>query len=131
MTTFNIEEFKNKKIAIKCDTLEKAKEFLKLCKEKGMTWSSGGSLENSLWEIYKNKTCYVYDVELNGLMYCHQEFYTTEGYKIVQWEKEPQQKETIGYLLRRIQEEMNIEKINFIKAEGIVVTTDTKIIQGI
>lgn len=52
MKNFNWDEFKNDKVAIHCDTLEKAKDFIDRCITHGFTWRDGDKLD-------VNDTCWM------------------------------------------------------------------------
>lgn len=82
---FNWDEFRNGKVAVNCDTEEKAKEFLKECYERKLKWFDG-SLD-TCWKINKENTCYEY---IGKLVYCSKSHYEEkeEGYKIIKWESE-------------------------------------------
>lgn len=78
---FDWDAFKAGKIAVHCDTEEKAKDFLKSCHARGMSWCSGGSLlSHTSWEEYQKDTCYI-----NGVEYSPERFYRENGYKIVEF----------------------------------------------
>ena len=81
----NWDEFRNKKVAVWCDTEEKAKEFLKECYERKLKWFDG-SLD-TCWKTNKENTCYEY---IGKLVYCSKLHYEEkeEGYKIIKWESE-------------------------------------------
>lgn len=60
---FNWEDFKNGKIAVRCDTEEKANEFIKQCYKHGMSWRY--SCTNDInWKWYTKYTYYKCDSNL-------------------------------------------------------------------
>lgn len=81
---FDINKFMNNKIAIHCNTREKANDFSKFLDSFGITWSSKTSpIEHNYWEVYKEDTCYtVYNI----LYYCNVDYYRDKGCKIYEWE---------------------------------------------
>ena len=80
-TTFDWDAFKTDKIAVHCDTEEKAIAFLKEAKAHGLKWVSGDDLEKySLWSHYKENTCYT-----NNVSYCDKGHYISIGYTIIDY----------------------------------------------
>ena len=56
------EGFKKGKIAVHCDTEEKAREFLKECDAQGIKWNTGDLLlTDNKWKNYKTETVYGLD----------------------------------------------------------------------
>ena len=55
---FNWEGFKNGKIAVHCDTEEKAKDFVKKCYKYGIKWLCEANDDATFWEKYENDTFY-------------------------------------------------------------------------
>ncbi len=84
---FNWDEFKNRKVAVNCDTEEKAREFIKECFERGMKWSNFTE-SKTMFDWYKRDTCYEYKIYENRLMYSDEKYYKNNGYKIIKWESE-------------------------------------------
>lgn len=77
----DLEEFKNNKIVINCDTEEKANDLLEYLDEQGIIWRVGDRLtENNYWEDYKELTCYNYE---NVLTYGSKYTYK---HNIIEWE---------------------------------------------
>lgn len=71
-----------KKLAINCNTEEKANKLLKEFDKLGKTWRSGDSyLGNTYFDAYKDKTCYS-----NIGEYCEIEFYKRHKIKIYSFE---------------------------------------------
>jgi len=86
---FNWDEFRNEKVAVNCDTEEKAKEFVKECHKRGMKWEK--CTENqTMFDWYKNDTCYNFETDENEnrLMCCDKSYYERKNYKIIKWESE-------------------------------------------
>lgn len=86
---FDWEGFKNNKIAVYCDTEEKAKDFLTKCYEKEIFWS-GNNKDLLHWNHYGNNTCYNYDFEkyktIQFAPKCFYENNKENEYKIIEWE---------------------------------------------
>lgn len=78
---FNWKRFKKKnKIAVHCKTEEEANDFCKKMNEHGLKWALGASyLDENHWNTYKEDTCYI-----NG-MYSDKNFYSRNGYEILEW----------------------------------------------
>src|SRR5574344_204754 len=82
---FNWKEFKEGKIAVHCDTEEKANDFLKGCDEQGIKWNSGSKATDfNGYEIHQNETCYAHS--FGSISYCYLGYYLREGLKIHDWE---------------------------------------------
>lgn len=86
---FNWDEFRNEKVAVWCDTEEKAREFVKECYKRGIYWKNFAE-PKTMFDWYKENTCYNYetDVQKNTLMYADKPYYKSNGYKIIKWESE-------------------------------------------
>ncbi len=55
--SFDVNKYIGK--AIRCDTEEKAKQLLEYLDKQGYKWASGGKLTgDTLWDTYKENTCY-------------------------------------------------------------------------
>lgn len=81
---FDWDNFRKYKLAVHCDTKEKADNFLKMCHEQGLRWSSGAMLLNCTWWCaYKKYTCYVCD--FCGVYYTGLDEAEECGYEIVEW----------------------------------------------
>ena len=62
-------KYRGEKVAVHCDTEEKAEAFLKLAKSFGYTWCNGRDLEETTnWRVYKNLTIYTLDGIRKGFM---------------------------------------------------------------
>lgn len=78
------EFFKNdEKLAIHCDTEEKANLLLKAFDKMGKRWRSNQSyLEENNWRGFKEETCYE-----NENLYCYKSWYSDNGYKVYEFEE--------------------------------------------
>lgn len=88
---FNWEEFINTKTVVNCDTEDKAKNFLKECRSRGIVWPDNktGIITRTSWDWYKKETCYGFNFSgNNSLTYADKFFYKNNGYKIIKWESE-------------------------------------------
>jgi len=86
---FNWDEFRNEKVAVNCDTEEKAREFVEECHKRDMKWEK--CTENqTMFDWYKNDTCYNFETDENEnrLMFCDKPYYERKNYKIIKWESE-------------------------------------------
>ncbi len=88
------ERLKNNKIAINCDTIEKAKQLFEILDNWNIIWVSGRNLydyENFRWESSGEKTCYTlrnyFRREDDKLGYSSIKFYQDEGYEIWAFEE--------------------------------------------
>lgn len=80
-------KYRVRKVAVHCDTEEKAKALLKLAKSFGYTWISGKDLEKtSHWEDEKEHTCYRFYETF--VLTSPKGFYQQNGYTIVEFELE-------------------------------------------
>lgn len=83
---FDWEAFETQKIAVHCDTEEKAKAFLKECHDRRMEWYGGASLlSHNNWELYREKTCYT-----SGVTYGSKGYFETEDYPIIPYPFTPE-----------------------------------------
>ena len=83
MNKFELEKYKNGKYAMHCDTVEKANIFLNFLDENGKIWASGNKFtEYSLWEFYKEDTCY----DFNAKMFSYLGFYRENFYTILEFD---------------------------------------------
>lgn len=81
---FDWDRFKNGKIAVHCDTEEKAKHFLKECDKQGIMWSIDRANHHTNYDVYYETTCYRTMGE--KLTYCDIEHFKRKGIKIIKWE---------------------------------------------
>lgn len=103
MKNFNWEEFKNGKIAVHCDTEEKANSFLKECDENNISWVTGlRATDHNNFDTYNDKICY--SCRSNGLTYASREFYRKEGMKIIKWEVKELKELTFREVIANIKE---------------------------
>lgn len=85
MKSFNWEDFKNGKVAVNCDTKEKAKDFLKECDKQKIKWPSGeNASDQTIWKAYKNQT--VYGCFLGVLVYKSVIYFKNIDITIIEWE---------------------------------------------
>lgn len=85
MKSFNWEDFKNGKVAVNCDTKEKAKDFLKECDKQKIKWLSGeNASDQTIWKAYKNQT--VYGCFLGVLVYESVIYFKNIDITIIEWE---------------------------------------------
>lgn len=91
MKNFNWERFKKHKIAVHCDTEEKAKDFLQECDKRGINWIDGeSSLSDTYYEDFEEETCYKYSEDEfgKGLVHFYIQYHIKYNYKIIKWEIE-------------------------------------------
>ena len=82
--TFDWEGFRSGKIAVHCDTEEKAKQFLGELKIQGIKWCSGVELnKTNRWNEFRQETCYT--APDNGLEFSPERFYRREGFQIISY----------------------------------------------
>lgn len=86
MEKFNWEEFKLGRVAIHCDTEEKAKDFLEKCDTKGIKFKVRNRTTEGTnsWKWYKEQT--IYCINNNKLLYSSYLERRAIGYKIIEWE---------------------------------------------
>lgn len=84
---FNWDEFRNGKVAVNCDTEEKAREFIKECHERGMKWFFL-NINDTNWSNFKESTCYSYSLNSGDLKFGHKSKFEAVDYKIIKWESE-------------------------------------------
>lgn len=77
-----LEKFKRSEIIVHCEKLEQAKEFVKLCCEHGMKFTSS----DCCWDVYCEETCYI--CEYPQFYYGNKVFFEREcKQKIVSYEE--------------------------------------------
>ena len=89
MRDFDWNDFIKNKVAVKCDTEEKAKDFLSECHKRGFRWIPNKiavdvTSDVTFWEKKKERTCYEYSKEYGGFAYGTMEV----GYvkhRLVEW----------------------------------------------
>lgn len=91
--TFDWDAFKSGKIAVHCDTEEKAKAFVRECYAHNVTWRDGSSDDIRWWDC-KSDTCYRCD---GHLVYGHIDTYKRRAVDcvIIDYPFEPKQKEVV------------------------------------
>lgn len=82
---FDLEYFKNNKVAINCETEEEAKELFKILKEYGVKWWGDVELniDETHWNDYQENTYYEINT-INELSYSYN-FYKNNNYKIIKF----------------------------------------------
>lgn len=80
------ERFKNEKIVVNVRSQKQYDEFMKMCEEQGLRWSTGYlPTKQNIYNNYKENTC----IDLNNLKclyYCDINSYKNDGYKIITYE---------------------------------------------
>lgn len=81
-----IERLKIEKIAVYCDTEEKANDFLKLLQASDFIWRIGEKLtENNNYSIYTSATCY--SGNGNYIKFGEVSYYKKENYEIITYDE--------------------------------------------
>ena len=100
-------KYRGEKVAVHCDTEEKAKAFLGLAKSFGYKWSNGKDLDKSnFWVNYKEDLCFSLDPYYIGFIMGGVEIHKQEGYKI------------IPFALDEPKETFNVGDVVYVKALG-------------
>lgn len=78
----------NQKVAVHCDTEEKAQKFLKFCLNIADTTLNVFELIPTVWCWYKKDTCYILkgDIDWYNYKVGGKEYLQSRGYKIVEFE---------------------------------------------
>lgn len=85
MTNDLIEKFKTEKIAINVRTPQAFKEFMQLCDEHNLKWSTGDKAsERERWQAVDMAIVYSFDGD-TGLQYGPIDFYEDFDYKIIRF----------------------------------------------
>ncbi len=79
---FNWDEFRNEKVAVWCDTEEKAKEFVEECFKRDISYFDRS--KETDWYNYKENMCYC--IIGSNLCYGSKSLFIGDGYKIIKWE---------------------------------------------
>ena len=106
MINFDWERFKNGKIAVHCDTEEKANDFLKECDKKGIKWISGKETVNlNNWDDEREDTIYCCFNRNSKLEYAELSYIYRSGkkIKIIKWNLDNLEK-TFREVIRDIKE---------------------------
>jgi len=90
--TFDWDAFKAGKIAVHCDTEEKAKAFLKECEERGYKWGHSGSPLTSEANWGKN-ICYSIYASTFGI--CTTNWHKKHGYTVIDYPFSEQQEQPV------------------------------------
>ena len=84
---FDWDRFKNGKIAVHCDTEEKANYFLKECDKQGIIWNDGDkTTEINCWFWHKKNTSYACSCGKSKLVFDFLEYHKDKGLEIIKWE---------------------------------------------
>lgn len=95
----DVKSLVGKKIAVHCDTEEKARSFLKECKKKKIKWADGNKLTSqSYWEAYKKDTCY--KIENYGVCFFKIDLCGISGCEILEYKEEKEMKFKVGDKVR-------------------------------
>lgn len=84
----SIRSIVGKRIAVHCDTEEKANAFLQKCEKLNIYWCSGkNATSQNKWQEYKEQTCY--EITFGDIAYgCFEEFSQNDrGFKIIDFSK--------------------------------------------
>jgi hypothetical protein len=112
MKGFDWDNFKNDKIVIHCDTLEKAEDFIDRCITHGFSWSDGEEL--NICKTYWEK-CICYKCDNKELSFGSIDFCMNRNDKIIEWELEfmgnknltlEQKVEDLGKQIKELKEEL-------------------------
>ena len=84
------EFFENKnKLAIHCDTEEKATKLLKVFDKMGHRWAAGNSyIEDTCWEPYEEETCYSNDGSFGSIVAFREYGYTVLEFEEIEFEND-------------------------------------------
>ena len=116
---FDWDRFKNGKIAVHCDTEEKANDFLKECNKQGITWTDGDkTTEINCWFWYEKDTSYACRDGKSKLKFEFLKHYKDKGLEIIKWEIDKMKELTFKEVIANIK-------------EGEVCESEEKIIQKI
>lgn len=95
---FDLKYYKQgkQKVAVQCDTEEKAKAFIALAKSVGYDWNvTRDGIETTLWDVYGSDTGYIIAINCSLLVGSISEFYLKNNYTIVKFELD----EPNGYVI--------------------------------
>ena len=90
--------YRGEKVAVHCDTEEKAKAFLSLAKSVGYKWGDNEDEKFiTYWNVYSFRTSYDIENEDNDVMLSSSDWYKHNGYTIVEFElDEPKETFNVG-----------------------------------
>lgn len=98
------------KLAIHCDTEEKANKLLKEFDKLGKTWWTGdGYLENTCFHIAKDKTCYSNSGTYDNIKFLKDENYKIYSFKDIIFEEEAKPKNLIPEIAKMLGVEIGEE----------------------
>ena len=109
---FSWKEFKEGKIAVHCDTEEKANVFLKGCDKQKIIWARNDKCAMcNNWAYYCEETCYCCFSDYGKLGYSPRTFYESKGIKTIDWriKGEQQMKYKIGDKVK-VKENLVVDK---------------------
>lgn len=90
---FNWEKFKSGEIAVRCDTKEKANNFLKECSKQKVRWFDGDeATEINCWGVFRTSTTYACTHGNSKLSYGNAGHYKNRGLEIIDWRDEEMEK---------------------------------------
>lgn len=102
---FDWDRFKNGKIAVHCDTEEKANDFLKECNKQGITWTDGDkTTEINCWFWYEKDTSYACRDGKSKLTFEFLKHYKGKGLEIIKWEIDKMKELTFKEVIANIKE---------------------------
>lgn len=124
----NIKSLIGKKIAVHCDTEEKAKAFLKECEKAGVEWCSGYKPTiHTNWQSYGADTCYDFWVNNDKLGFARINWFKSKNYEIIEYTPD---KATENYQLQIKQKKNKVIAIlkddngNYIRHANAVCSDD-------
>lgn len=104
---FNWEKFKEGKIAVHCDTKEKAIDFLNECYKQHLIWQGEYKIDlnENRWNVNKKYTGYCCYQTKERLQFCDIDFYKEKGKEIIKWNiKEDNMEKTFREVIADIKE---------------------------
>ena len=84
---FDWDRFKTANIAVHCRTRDEAIDFIKSAKEHVEKWYDGDKIDydKTLWDAYKEKTCYYFRKRAKGLLVTSSEISKRSNREILEW----------------------------------------------
>lgn len=95
MQNLNWDDFENGKIAVNCDTEEKAEFFLKECFLRGIKWTENPGNLSTYWGVYMKGTTYCCLREPKKLECCNKTYYQTRRITVLEFKGIPISKECL------------------------------------